>query len=159
MRTDSARADRFDTGVDGTTGFENGGSGDDVFGDGTALDGPATGSDAEQFDTTENGREGDEPLLAVLGENYASTVIGFGWLSDMVAVGGPAGALRALDHYETIGWLGPEARAELESMLSGPGLDVDIDPNEPKELTAEEHALSYEYVRMLEAVDTLEDSF
>jgi hypothetical protein len=124
-------------------------------GDGAAADGAdgpvaaAAGSD---------GSAGD-PILESLGDSYASTVLGFGWLADMVAVGGPAGALRALEHYETIGWLGRDARAELETMLSGPGLDVDVDPSDPQELSADEHALSYEYVRMLAGIRSFDDAF
>jgi archaellum component FlaD/FlaE len=93
--------------------------------------------------------------LAAIGESYASDLVVFEWLSELVRAGGPASALQALDYYESVGWISPEVRRDLEDVLSGPHLDVHVDPSRPEELTGDDHVDSYEYVRQLNALSSM----
>lgn len=93
--------------------------------------------------------DGDAPLLTSLADGYATDTVTLEWLSMLVSVGGPAGAFRALQYYEEIGWLGEDIRETLEGVLSAPDIDADVDPSAPTELTVEDHARSHEYVLKL----------
>jgi Putative archaeal flagellar protein D/E len=74
------------------------------------------------------------------------------WLSTLTAVAGPAGALRAVRHYEQIGWIGSTARRQIESLLASPSLDVFVDPTDPSEPTAGQHRQSYQYLVVLKTL-------
>ncbi len=87
-------------------------------------------------------------LDAVAG-GYAGDLLVMEWLSMLVEASGPASTFKTLDYYESVGWLSPAAREQLETYLSGPNLDVYVDPNSPAELTGEHHAKSRRYVRRL----------
>ncbi len=97
----------------------------------------------------------DPALLSGLGEGYSTDVLVFQWLSMLVEESGPAGALKALDYYETVDWIGPRVREHLETALGGPVIDVDVDPAQPRDLTADNHADSYEYVLRLRELGRL----
>jgi len=99
-------------------------------------------------------------ILDELADTYASEIIVFEWLTSLVSTGGPAATLRAIAYYEDIGWIDHGVKAYLEDVLSGPDLDMNVDPSrEPNELTAEDHAESYEYIMKLDAVQrTIEDT-
>ena len=113
---------------DGTTGSEDG----------------ATGSDAD---------EDAAVTLTALADTYATDVIVFEWLTELVRTAGPAATLRAIAYYHEIGWIGADVRAHLEATLGGPDLDIGVDPEEtPEELTAEDHADSYTYIMKLEEI-------
>jgi archaellum component FlaD/FlaE len=129
--------------------------------------GAADASTPAAGDAASNGRDGtaggapgtDEewtPYLAALADGYATDVIVFEWLGELVEAAGPSAALKAVSYYEDVGWIAPAVASELEEYLSGPGIDVCVDPNEPDDLTAEDHATSYEYILKLDAVGELE---
>jgi archaellum component FlaD/FlaE len=98
--------------------------------------------------------------LAQLADTYATEIIVFEWLTGLVATAGPAATLRAIAYYEEIGWIDREVKEYLEDVLSGPDLDMNVDPSrDPNELTAEDHAESYEYIMKLDSVQrTIEDT-
>jgi len=98
--------------------------------------------------------------LAALADTYATEIIVFEWLTSLVSTAGPAATLRAIAYYEEIGWIGSDVKRYLEGVLSGPDLDMNVDPSrEPNELTAEDHAESYEYIMKLDAVQrTIDDT-
>lgn len=98
--------------------------------------------------------------LSALADTYATEIIVFEWLTGLVATAGPAATLRAIAYYEEIGWIDREVKQYLEDVLSGPDLDMNVDPSrDPNELTAEDHAESYEYIMKLDAVQrTIEDT-
>jgi len=98
--------------------------------------------------------------LVELADTYATEIIVFEWLTGLVSTAGPAATLRAIAYYEEIGWIGPDVKRYLECVLSGPDLDMNVDPSrEPNELTAEDHAESYEYIMKLDAVQrTIDDT-
>ncbi|MFP8957806.1 FlaD/FlaE family flagellar protein [Natrialbaceae archaeon A-CW3] len=118
---------------------------DDAGADGT--DDPAgdedDGSDSNAGDVT----------LERLSNTYASDLIVFEWLTDLVRTGGPAATLRAISYYHEIGWISDDVKAHLEGVLSGPDLDMHVDPEStPDELTAEDHADSYTYLMKLQEI-------
>jgi archaellum component FlaD/FlaE len=87
---------------------------------------------------------------------YAADLLVFEWLSELVCASGPASTLKALDYYESVGWISPSVRRELEAVLSGPHLDAHVDPGEPSELSAGNHADSHGYVRRLGALAAID---
>lgn len=93
---------------------------------------------------------GDRPVLASVPDTYAGDVLMMEWLAGLMEQSGPAGALRAIEHYEDIGWLSPSVTEHLVDILGGPSLDVFVDPMQPHEPTADEHAASYKYIRAIE---------
>lgn len=126
-----------------------------------------THSDASTWheDSTEPTTEDDASVdstvaLAELADTYATEIIVFEWLTSLVSTAGPAATLRAIAYYEEIGWVSPNVKSYLEDVLSGPDLDMNVDPSrEPNELTAEDHAESYEYIMKLDAVQrTIDDT-
>lgn len=102
-------------------------------------------------DTTE-----ETPYLTALADTYATDTLVFEWLAELVEKTGPAATLKAVCYYEDVGWIGSSVSADLEEYLAGPGIDVHVDPNEPDELTVEDHVTSYEYIRKLDAIRELE---
>ncbi len=97
--------------------------------------------------------DGSDVTLESLAGTYASDVIVFEWLSELVRTAGPAATLRAISYYAEIGWIGEEVKDHLENVLSGPDLDMHVDPMEtPEELTAEDHADSYTYIMKLQEI-------
>jgi archaellum component FlaD/FlaE len=98
--------------------------------------------------------------LDALAETYATEIIVFEWMTTLVSTAGPAATLRAIAYYEEIGWISSRVKTYLEDVLSGPDLDMNVDPSrDPSELTAEDHAESYEYIMKLVAVQrTIDDT-
>jgi archaellum component FlaD/FlaE len=67
-----------------------------------------------------------------------------------MTVSGSCGALRAIEHYEDIGWISSGLRDRLVDIIGGPSLDTSVDPTQfPQEPTAETHAMSHDYLRVL----------
>lgn len=95
----------------------------------------------------------DACLDAPLNQSYATELLVLEWLSELVTTSGPAATLKAIDYYAEIGWIDGQVRNHLEEILSGPDLDVHVDPNDPGELTARDHAESYAYIMKLDAVE------
>ncbi|WP_227133251.1 FlaD/FlaE family flagellar protein [Halorubellus salinus] len=115
--------------------------------------------DADSWDR-EDAPSSGAVALAGLADTYATEIIVFEWLTSLVSTAGPAATLRAVAYYEEIGWISPRVKAYLESVISGPDLDMNVDPSrDPNELTAEDHAESYEYIMKLDAVQrTIDDT-
>lgn len=97
--------------------------------------------------------------LRSLPEGYAADAIVLEWLSTLVTSSGPGGAMKAIAFYAEVGWIADEVRTALEEYLSGPGLDVHVDPNCPVDLTADDHAQSYEYLLRLDALEGITADF
>lgn len=108
---------------------------------------PAVASDVERPTGGVGGSAA--ATLDVVAGGYAGDLLVMEWLSTLIEESGPASALKTIDYYESIGWLSPAARQQLETYLAGPHLDVHVDPSSPAELTAENHATSHRYVRRL----------
>mgnify|MGYP000185735990 CR=1 FL=1 len=91
----------------------------------------------------------DEVLLETIPDGYAGEVLVMEWLATLMERSGPAGAFRAVDYYENVGWISPTVEQRLVDVIGGPALDVFVDPTQPREPTAEEHAVSHEYLRVM----------
>lgn len=112
--------------------------------------GPTTaGPDTHQNESPESASD-SEPLLTSVPDGYVGDVLVMRWLAALMDRSGPAGALRAVNYYETVGWISPEVRNRLVDTIGGPALDVFVDPTQPREPTADEHALSREYLCVLD---------
>ena len=108
------------------------------------------GETGETDDAEVESDEGDDVTLDRLAPTYASDVIVFEWLTEMVRTAGPSATLRAISYYHEIGWIEADVRSHLEAVLSGPDLDIYVDPDDPpEELTADDHADSYEFIMKL----------
>ncbi len=91
----------------------------------------------------------DDALLQSIPNGYAGEVLVMEWLATLMERSGPAGAFRAIDYYENVGWISPTVEQRLVDVIGGPALDVFVDPTQPREPTAEEHAVSHEYLRVM----------
>jgi archaellum component FlaD/FlaE len=108
---------------------------------------PAT--DQTELGLDEAAVTGRETVTDAPVRTYAGEIIALEWLSALVNRAGPAHALRALGHYEDVGWIDAETREYLERVLSGPELDIHVDPDSPGDLTSEDHARSRRYIAQL----------
>ncbi|MFC7177020.1 FlaD/FlaE family flagellar protein [Halosegnis marinus] len=96
-----------------------------------------------------------EPMLTAVPEGYAGDVLVMEWLAALMERSGPAGALRAVDHYEQTGWISASVKERLVSVIGGPSLDVFVDPMQPREPTAHEHTTSHRYLTVLGELDDI----
>ncbi|MFT4931307.1 MAG: archaellum component FlaD/FlaE [Natronomonas sp.] len=127
--------------VDASTGDES------SNGDGTN---PVVGRDGEGVPASTQMVAADgTPVLASVPEGYAGDVLVMELLATLMDRSGPAGALRAVNHYENIGWISPEVKERFVDIIGGPALDVFVDPTQPREPTADEHEVSHDYLRVL----------
>jgi archaellum component FlaD/FlaE len=95
------------------------------------------------------------PVLESIPDGYAGEVLVMEWLATLMDRSGPAGAFRAVDYYENVGWISPAVEERLVDVIGGPALDVFVDPTQPREPTAEEHAVSHEYLRVMARIDDI----
>jgi hypothetical protein len=95
------------------------------------------------------------PLLATVPDGYAGDVLAMEWLASLMADSGPAGALRAIRHYEDAGWISPAVADHLVDVVGGPSLDVFVDPTRPGEPTAQDHTESHAYLQVLDRLNDL----
>jgi archaellum component FlaD/FlaE len=95
-----------------------------------------------------------EPLVETIPPGYAGDLLVMEWLSQLMDRSGPAGALRAIEHYRDLGLVSETVRDRVVAALGGPSLDVFVDPTKPHEPTIEEHRISNTY---LHALRDLED--
>jgi archaellum component FlaD/FlaE len=96
-----------------------------------------------------------EPLLDGLPDGYAGDALVMEWLGALMERSGPAGALRAVEHYEEIGWISPDVKRRLIDIIGGPSLDVFVDPMQPREPTGAEHQASHGYLTVLAELDDI----
>ncbi|WP_226039376.1 FlaD/FlaE family flagellar protein [Natrinema sp. DC36] len=111
------------------------------------------GADADGADADGAVDDDSDVTLESLADTYATDIIVLEWLTELVRTAGPAATLRAISYYAEIGWIDDEVKDHLEAMLSGPDLDIHVDPEmTPEELTAEDHADSYTYIMKLQEI-------
>ncbi|OLZ39731.1 flagella accessory C family protein [Natrinema saccharevitans] len=135
----------FETEIDGD---------DDTRVEVQATDSVDDSADADPIEDETDGADGDSDVtLEALADTYATDIIVLEWLTELVRTAGPAATLRAISYYAEIGWIGEDVKAHLEATLSGPDLDIHVDPGAtPDELTAEDHADSYTYIMKLQKI-------
>lgn len=97
---------------------------------------------------------GTDQLVETVPPGYVGDLLVMEWLSRLMDRSGPAGALRAIEHYHDLGLVSEQVRDRVVSVLGGPSLDVFVDPTRPHEPTIEEHSVSNTY---LHALRDLED--
>lgn len=88
------------------------------------------------------------PYLPRLPDTYTGVATVFEWLQFLVSNGGDHRARQALEYYESIAWIGEDARESLETYLEGMS-DPDPDAREP--LAMDHHRRSLLYVARLTA--------
>ncbi|WP_436345915.1 FlaD/FlaE family flagellar protein [Natronorubrum sp. FCH18a] len=117
-----------------------------------SVDDPDAETDENQTDSVDD-EDPDDVTLTTLADTYATDIIVFEWLTQLVRTAGSAATLRAISYYAEIGWIDEEVKTHLEGVLSGPDLDIHVDPETtPEELTAEDHADSYTYIMKLQEI-------
>lgn len=121
--------------------------------DPTATDDPPGDRDARRVDS--GGDESavasdDDAYLAALSRGYATEVLLMEWLTMLIDIAGPPGALKALDYYENIGWISRPVKHQLEDLLGGARVPAETTARRPGDLTTEEHNRSFAYIMKLE---------
>lgn len=92
---------------------------------------------------------GNDAYLRALARGYATEVLLMEWLTMLVDIAGPPGALKALDYYESIGWISDDVKRRLEDLLGGARVTDATEPRTPGDLTTEEHNHSFAYIMKL----------
>lgn len=86
---------------------------------------------------------GGKPYLDSLPDGFDAEVLTVEWMEFLVAEVGIREATRALEYYETIGWLTEDTKAELEAYLDG------LEAGDRANLSVEHHLRTLEYVEEL----------
>lgn len=94
--------------------------------------------------------DGRRPLLRELPAGCGADLVVMEWVEFLVAVGGRAGARRAIGYYETAGWLGPGVAERLREFVAGlPGDASVADGGGEDLLSADHHSTSLTYIDRL----------
>lgn len=94
--------------------------------------------------------DAERPYLPRLPEQLAAEYTVFEWLDFLTRKGGFKRALRALEYYRSVGWIGEPAEERLREYLVG--MDVEP-PRDEGRLDVDDHLLSLVYVGRLAAMD------
>jgi archaellum component FlaD/FlaE len=96
---------------------------------------------------------GGGPHLETPPSGYLADVVLLEWLSDLLAEFGPRNAMRAVNHYERIGWIGEPMADHCFAMLQGlsEGQQPFRDETGPTDLSMADHRRSLRYVEELAA--------
>jgi archaellum component FlaD/FlaE/uncharacterized coiled-coil protein SlyX len=100
---------------------------------------PATGTSPPSSDLDDG-----KPYVDSLPEGFSTEVMTVEWLEYLVDEVGIRGTVRALEYYETIGWLTEDAVDELDEYLSA------FEEPAQEELSVEHHLRSLDYVEELQ---------
>jgi archaellum component FlaD/FlaE/archaellum component FlaC len=121
-------------------------TGDDAQFDGSGVEEPPIDPTAAgpPVDAAPNASDG--PYLSVLAPTVATEVLIMEWLTMLIDIAGPAGAMKALDFYERVGWISADIKRQLEAVLSGALERGDPPSRPPSDLTADEHNRSFAHI-------------
>jgi archaellum component FlaD/FlaE len=114
---------------------------------------PAVETDAAGAASTAPAADGSGALVDEVPEGYAGDLLVMEWLARLMDRSGPAGALRATEHYHDLGLISEPVRDRVVTVIGGPSLDVFVDPTHPHEPTVEEHSVSNTYLHALRNLD------
>jgi flagellar protein FlaE len=92
----------------------------------------------------------ERPYLPELPEALAAEYTVFEWLDFLTRKAGLQRALRALEYYRSVGWIGASAEDRLQEYLVG--MELDRPTSEDSRLGVEDHLLSLVYVGRLAAM-------
>jgi Putative archaeal flagellar protein D/E len=113
--------------------------------------------DDENSKTTADGRfEGvmdDETFLTKPPLTYAGEVVAYEWLAFLIGQSGTAGAIKAMDYYENLGWVSPEVRGYAITLLSAPAIEVTDTTESTVALSSETHKQSFRYIMKMSSVN------
>lgn len=115
-------------------------------------DGEPADAPVDQPSSSDRQPPADEPYLADLPEGFGAELLVMEWLEFLVGESSMAGAMRALQYYRTVDWIGDDVARNLQSVLSGMTPTRDLaatDGGLPTELSVEHHSRSLEYVSRL----------
>jgi flagellar protein FlaE len=91
----------------------------------------------------------EKPYLDGLPTRYGAEVVVFEWLDFLVEKGGFENTGHALDYYEDVEWLSPQAHEDLRAYMHG-FADVNrFDADGPNDLDTNDHVLSLVYIARL----------
>jgi archaellum component FlaD/FlaE len=94
----------------------------------------------------------DKPFLDGFEPSYAADIIMMEWMSVMTVRSDPAGAMKALDYYESIGWISSDVRNYLETVVGGPGVDSHVNPGDVESPGIRDHEMSHGYIKQLKEI-------
>lgn len=112
----------------------------------TGVDEPAIDPAAAGATVDTPPQTADGPYLSALAPTVATEVLIMEWLTMLIDIAGPAGAMKALDFYERIGWISADIKRQLEDVLSGAHERGDPPSRPPSDLTADEHNRSFAHI-------------
>lgn len=92
----------------------------------------------------------ERPYLEAMPGTYATEITLFEWLEFLLERGGVKRSLEAVDYYESIGWLGEEAAAELRDHIRGFAGPADEDDHADFEMA--DHVLSLVFIARLSSM-------
>ena len=116
----------------------------------------ASGDAFEYVDNEDLAEHRRKPYLTELPGNYVGDLLVMEWLEFLVAAGDVTDAVRAVNYYERIEWVGPAAADRLREFLSGFGT-VDrnlIDRPGTDHLGRDHHTRSLRYITQLNGADS-----
>jgi flagellar protein FlaE len=90
------------------------------------------------------------PYLESMPGKYAAEITLFEWLEFLLERGGVKQSLDAVDYYESIGWVGEDAAAELRDHVRGFAGPADGDDHEEFEMA--DHVLSLVFIARLSSM-------
>ena len=106
---------------------------------------------AVQPQSTQSGTSG-KPYLDGVPDGFGAEVLTVEWLEFLVQHSGYRETARAIDYYETIGWLTQETAAELDQYLDG------LEAGDRGTLSVDHHLRTLEYVEELSVGDRADGS-
>jgi len=142
---DTDRSERTDP-EPSTDQPQAGGSPPDAEVDGAGVDEPPIDPAAAGAAVEAAPGASDGPYLSALAPTVATEVLIMEWLTMLIDIAGPAGAMKALDFYERIGWISADIKRQLEDVLSGAHERGDPPSRPPSDLTADEHNRSFAHI-------------
>ena len=116
----------------------------------------SSGDDFEYVDDEDLADHRRKPYLTELPGDYVGDLLVMEWLEFLVAAGDVTDAVRAVNYYERIEWVGPAAADRLREFLSGFGT-VDrnlVDRPGTDHLGRDHHTRSLRYITQLNGADS-----
>jgi flagellar protein FlaE len=93
----------------------------------------------------------ERPYLQSMPGKYAAEITLFEWLDFLLERGGVKRALKAIEYYETIGWVSEDAAERLQSHVRGFSGPADDDAH--SDLGMADHVLSLVYIARLASME------
>ncbi|MGB9962323.1 FlaD/FlaE family flagellar protein [Halobacterium sp. MBLA0001] len=92
----------------------------------------------------------ERPYLETMPGQYAAEITLFEWLDFLLERGGVKRALKAIEYYETVGWVSADAAERLQGHVRGFSGPADDDSHSDLEMS--DHVLSLVYIARLSSM-------